>query len=306
MRTARDRAATRDGAHDAGDPPAWNDMIPLHEGHLTASPLETVEPPPGRWILAARAVDTGGRLSEEVRIVAEIGPQRLGDALIWRCPASRGWPGTVAGAVRSDDGRDALEAPPDYTWDDLATWDAWQSWAAGKGGDAAAAIAFAAEPVDIGTALDVALRWAAESVGDVAFEYRVAETEAALADEAWAAYAPGTTVAGRWLQLRWRVTGDGTQVLSLDHLCWSVHAPSAERKLLDRDTAEWEGSAARGREVPVDLGLVTDVHVTLQSVGPGWSWTLDSKNDPTRIRIFDGDGNAADAVVDVVVRGIAA
>ena len=95
-------------------------------------------------------------------------------------------------------------------------------------------------------------------------------------------------------------------MLFLDHLCWSVHAPSAERKLLDRNTADWEGSAAEGRVVPVDLSLVTDIHVTLQSVGAGWSWTLIGKNDPTRIKIFDGDGNAADAVVDVVVRGIAA
>ena len=137
------------------------------------------------------------------------------------------------------------------------------------------------------------------------FEVRTAATEAALAAAAWAAYAPGTTVEGRWLQLRWRVTGDGTQVLFLDHLCWSAHAPSAERKLLDRNTADWAGSAADGREVPVDLALVTDVHLTLQSVGAGWTWTLDSKNDPTRIRIFDGDGNPADAVVDAVVRGIA-
>ena len=290
-----------------GPSPGWEDMTPLHRGHLTASPLETVEPPAGHWVFAARAVDTGGRLSaDDVRIVAALGPQRLGDALIWRCPASQGWPGTTAGALRSDDARDALEAAPAYTWDDLATWEGWQSWAAGAGASAGSAIAFATEPVDIGTALDVALRWAADSVGRVAFEYRAAGTEAALADAAWAAYAPGTTVNARWLQLRWRVGGDGTQVLSLDHLCWSAHAPSAERKLLDRNSAEWQGSAAGGRAVPVDLALVTDVHVTLQSVGPGWSWTLLSKNDPTRIKIFDGDGNPADAVVDVVVRGIAA
>ena len=295
-------------AAQAGTPaPAWEDMTPLHRGHLTASPLETVEPPAGHWVFAARAVDTGGRLSAgDVRIVAELGPQRLGDALVWRCPSAQGWPGTVAGAVRSDDGRDALEAAPGYTWDDLATWDAWASWTAGNGADAAAEIAYTGEPVDIGLALDVALRWAAESLGEVAFEARAAATEAALADAAWAAYVPGTTIAGRWLQLRWRVGGDGAVLLLLDHLCWSVHAPSAERKLLDRNTADWDGSAAEGRIVPVDLGLVTDIHVTLQSVGAGWSWTLVSKNDPTRIRIFDGAGAPADATVDAVVRGIAA
>ena len=299
--------AIRYAPQAAGAAPAWADMTPLHRGHLTASPYETVEPPPGHWIFVARAVDTGGRLSEDdVRIVAELGPQRLGDALIWRCPAAQGWPGTITGAVRSDDARDALEAPGAYTWDDLTTWDAWQSWSAGNGAGAATEIAYATDPVDIGIALDVALRWAAESVGAVTFAYRAAATETALASEAWAEYAPGTTVNGRWLQLRWRVAGDGSAVLSLDHLCWSVHAPAAERRLLDRDTADWEGTAADGRIVPVDLALVTDVQVTLQSVGAGWTWTLLSKNDPTRIGIFDGAGEAADAVVDVIVRGIAA
>ena len=289
-----------------GTPLSWDQLTPLHRGHLTASPLETVEPPPGTWVFAARAIDTGGRLSTgDVRIVAELGPQRQGDALLWRCPSAAGWPGTLANIERSDDGHDALEGAGDYTWDDLTTWDAWQSWGAGNGTGAAAEFAFAAEPVDLGIAFDVALRWSAEIEGDGAFEYRAGDTQAALADAAWTAYTPAVTVRARWLQLRWRVTGDGSRVLSLDHLCWSAHAPGAERKLLDRNTADWEGTAAAGRIVPVDLGVVTDLDVTLQSVGAGWSWTLLSKNNPTRIRIYDGDGNPADAVVDAVVRGVA-
>ena len=289
-----------------GTPLGWDQLTPLHRGHLTASPLETVEPPPGHWVFAARAIDTGGRLSTgDVRIVAELGPQRQGDALLWRCPSAAGWPGRLTDIERSDDGHDALEGAGDYTWDDLTTWDAWQSWGAGNGTAAAAEFAFAAEPVDLGIAFDVALRWSAEIVGDGAFEYRAGDTQAALADAAWTAYTPAVTVRARWLQLRWRVTGDGSRVLSLDHLCWSAHAPGAERKLLDRNTADWQGTAAAGRIVPVDLGVVTDLDVTLQSVGAGWSWTLLSKNNPTRIRIYDGDGNPADAVVDAVVRGVA-
>ena len=289
-----------------GVPLTWEQMTPLHRGHLTASPLETVEPPPGEWVFAARAVDTGGRLShDDVRIVAELGPQRQGDALVWRCPAAAGWPGTIgAGIERSDDGRDALESIGDYTWNDLTTWDAWATWATGNGADGAAEIVYADEPFDLGFAVDVALEWSADVVGDAAFEYRTGATEPALAAASWAPYTPATTVQGRWLQLRWRISGDGTVALGLDHLCWSAHAPAAERKLLDRNTADWQGTAADGRIVPVDLGLVTDLDVTLQSVGAGWSWTLLTKNNPTRIRIYDGAGNPADAVVDVVVRGI--
>ena len=70
-------------------------------------------------------------------------------------------------------------------------------------------------------------------------------------------------------------------------------------------TASWAGSAAAGREVPTTLAHVTDIDLTLQAVGPGWSWALDNKNDPTRIKIFDGDGNPADATVDAVLHGIA-
>ena len=292
-------------AAQGGTPPVWERMTPLHRGHLTASPLETVEPPPGEWVFAARAVDTGGRLSRgDVRIVAALGPQRQGDALVWRCPAAMGWPGTVTGAARSDDGHDALEGLGGYTWNDLATWDAWESWATGNGADGASGFAYAGEPFDFEADFDYALRWSADAAGDIVFEYRTAATRAALAAAAWTGYTPASTVRGRWLQLRWRVGGDGTRPLSLDHLCWSAYAPAVERKLLDRDTSDWQGSAAQGRIVPVDLETVTDLDVTLQSVGAGWSWTLLSKNDPTRIRIYDGAGNPADATVDVIVRGV--
>ena len=290
----------------AGTQVMWQAMMPLHRGHLTASPLETVEPPPGEWIFSARAIDAGGRLSDELRILAELGPQRLGDALLWRCPAATGWPGSIAGAGRSQDGADALEGIGDYTWADLTTWANWQSWGAGNGADAATEIVYTEDPIDLGGPFDVALRWSGETMGNRVFEVRAGTTEAALRAAAWAAYPAGTTVAARWLQVRWRITGDGTVVLSLDHVCWSVHAPAAERKLLDRDTSAWQGTAADGRIVPHDLGLVTDLDITLQSVGAGWSWTLVSKNNPTRIRIYDGAGNPADAVVDVVVRGVEA
>ena len=291
-----------------GVPLTWEQLTPLHRGHLTASPLETVEPPAGVWVFAARAIDTGGRLSEaDVRIVAELGPQRQGDALVWFCPSAVGWPGTLGATIeRSDDGRDALEGLGDYTWNDLTTWNAWESWATGNGTQGPAEIVYEGEPFDLGALFDVELRWTADVVGAAAFEYRAAETQAALAAESWAPYPGSATVRGRWVQLRWRITGDGSLALGLDHLCWSAHAPGAVRKLLDRSTADWQGTAAQGRIVPHDLGLVTDLDVTLQSVGAGWSWTLLTKNGPTRIRIYDGAGDAADASVDVIVRGVAA
>ena len=132
---------------------------------------------------------------------------------------------------------------------------------------------------------------------------RHGDTEAALLAAVWADYEDGTTITARWVQVQWIVTGDGTETLSLDHLCWSVLAPSAVRRLLDVDTANWPGSASAGRVVPHDLSLVSDVDLVLQSVGAGWTWSLESKS-PLTIKIYNGDGNAADAVIDMIIRGI--
>ena len=135
------------------------------------------------------------------------------------------------------------------------------------------------------------------------FQVRYSNTEAALLAATWADYEDGTTITARWVQVQWILTGDGSETLSMDHLCWSVLAPSAIRRLLDVNTANWPGSATVGRVAPHDLSLVSDVDLVLQSVTAGWTWSLESKS-PLTIKIFDGDGNAADAVIDMTIRGI--
>ncbi len=284
----------------------WDTMTPLHDGHLAASPFETVEPPPGHWVFAARSLDTGGRLSEtEQRIVAQLGPQRLGDTLVWDCPSAKGWPGMSEGAARSDDGRDVLTGLSHYTWGHLTSWATWHSWARGPANNRARGrLTYTARPIDVETSLDAALAWQADVTGEAVMEYRSADTIAALRTAPWAAHEPARTVRGRFFQTRWTVTSTHEEPATLDHLCWSVNAPAATRRLLDRNTAEWEGSAEDGRIVPHDLIRVTDVAITLQSVGAGWTWDLASKNNPTRLRIFDGQGNPADATIDAVIRGI--
>ena len=287
--------------------PDWDAMTPLHAGLLTSSPWETNTPGRGRWRFAIRAEDTSRNLSAAAaHIVAELPDPRLGDAILWDCPSAAGWPGTVTGAVRSNDGQDALEGSGAYTWDDLTSWDAWTSWALGDGDDGAKEMVYEAPPIDLGAAVPFALQWDAETQGHVAFQYRTGTDTAALATETWTDYTAGNLVTARHLQLRWRLTGDGTVMLRLDHLCYSLLAPVAEQKFLDVDTATWTGSAAQGRTIPTTLARVTDLDVTLQEVGPGWSWTLASKNNPTRIKIFDGDGNPADATIDATVRGVRA
>ena len=285
--------------------PEWDQMMPLHTGPLTASPYETNTPRAGNWTFAARALDTSGLLSDAVYIRAELPDPRLGDTLLWECPSAEGWPGSATQAVRSEDGTDALEGEGAYAWDDMSTWDDWVSWALGDGDDGAREMIYTAPAVDLGAALTFGLDWSADVAGETTLQARTADTEAALATAPWGDYTPGATRTARWVQLRWRLTGDGTVGLRLDHLCFSVLAPTREERLRDADTAAWAGSAAAGRQIPTQLATVVDVDLTLQSVGAGWSWSLAAKAPPT-VKIFNGDGQPADATVDAVVRGVAA
>ena len=157
-----------------------------------------------------------------------------------------------------------------------------------------------------GAALVFSLDWSADILGAAALEYQAAATEAALAPAAWTAYPAGSTVAGRWIRLRWTVSGDGSEALRMDHLCWAALAPTASRRLFDLDTATLSGTAATGRIVPHDLALVTQVILALQGAVSGYTWAVANKNNPTRIMIWDAAGEPADATVDLELRGVAA
>ena len=106
--------------------------------------------------------------------------------------------------------------------------------------------------------------------------------------------------------MRWLLSGDGSTLLRMDHLCWSIVAPAKEVRILDADTSTWGGSLAAGRRIPTQPGClnVTDVRVTLQSVAYGTTWAVTSKSPPT-LKIWDRDGTPIDATVDVVLTGVA-
>ena len=291
-------------ATTAGSTPSWSAMAPLHNGLLTASPYETNEPQAGNWTFAIRAEDTSGNLSTAANyIIAELSDPRTGNAFLWDCPSAARWPGTIWQATRSNDGLDALEGRGAYTWANLTTWSAWTSWALGDGNDSVTAMSYTTEAIDLGVVLPFSLAWSADTTGTVTFQYRTATTAGGLANATWTTYTANTVITTRHLQLRWRLTGDGSTLLRLDHLCFQILGTGATEKFLDVNTNTWTGSAAAGRTIPTTLSTVTGIDVTLQNVGAGWSWTLLNKTGPS-IKIFNGAGAGADAVVDVIVRGV--
>ena len=247
-----------------GTQPEWDaaGVRALYEGSRR-SPYETVDPPEGGWTFRARAVDTGGRLSAtEAVIHASLGPPRGQDVLVWSCPADEGWPGAIAGGIRDDQGADALEGAAAYTWQDLTTWGAWLTWGAGTGSGAGRAMSYTTLAQDLGTELTFGLAWSGEVNGisrsaaapgpGMVFEARAAATQAALAAAGWTAYGGGK-LTGRYYQLRWRLAGDGSTILRLDHLCYSVLAPTSTEILSDSDPSAW--ATARVGDVAPGLTL---------------------------------------------------
>ena len=286
--------------------PEWDDMTPMHGGILTADHFESTEPQrPGSYQIAVRSVDTSKEVSNPVFIVADLGPTRGLDVLLWECPSAIGWPGTHQRLDRSDDGRDALESNAGYTWADVPTWEDWASWAGGDGSQHLVAAEYDRGILDIGALVSFSVGWQADTSGPVALQIRVAATQAGLPAAAWQTANEAQTFTARWLQVRWRISGDGNTLLALDHLCWRIVAPSSEERLRDIDSANLTASTLRpgGRVLPTTLRTVTDVDLILQSVGPGWSWVLLDKSPPTVI-IYDSAGNTADATIDAVLRGI--
>ena len=302
-------------------PPAWEQMTALFKGWSSEAVVETVEPAQGNWTFVARSRDLGGRLSvEDVRVIAELGPTRRGNALIWDCPSGVGWPGSTTGFSRSDDGTDTLEGAGNYTWGDLTTWDAWVSWGLGNGRQAAREAIYTSPldpPYEMPAVATFGLRYDAAIVATSAtLQYRVSNVKSALARAPWRTYTPGGEITGKYLQVRWILRGDGTQVLRLDHLCVTILAPVATEYYRDVQTSAWVAADSPyepGRVIPTSLA-VTDIDVTIQDVTlPPLVPLLVHKNNPTVLRIVRASATTGtlhrdlhvDALVDVVVRGLA-
>jgi len=66
--------------------------------------------------------------------------------------------------------------------------------------------------------------------------------------------------------------------------------------------------AAGNIRLPItdDFAVIKHVNVTLQSVGPGWSWELIDKNITIgpRIQIYNSTGGLSDALIDARIQGV--
>ncbi|MBL3601307.1 MAG: hypothetical protein JMN25_15820 [gamma proteobacterium endosymbiont of Lamellibrachia anaximandri] len=276
----------------------WNDLSPLHDGLLTASPWETNQLAAGVYTIAIKAVDTTGNKSTNARFVqSTLGDPRIGDALAYESPHLMGWPG-VRTQCTPDDAGLALTALGNYTWDDLTTWDDWLSFAQNP----FTQIAYEHTQIDLSAVAAFTPLVSVESTGNPVIEIDWSEDGATWAG--WQAAPPSITA--RYLKARVTVDQVATEVPQINTMTVISSGKTVSEVVSDSHTSTWGGSAAAGRVVPIakSYAAITSVRLALQSVGPGWTWEILNKNatGPT-IRIYN-NGVAADALVDVEVTGI--
>ena len=300
---------------------AWEQLEPLHNGFLTGDHWETVEPQrAGDYTIAARAVDTSGNLSTESRYDVTFPPTRQGDTLVWDCPsAEEPTPfasGTIVGATISRDARRQLEGNEAYDWASLATttWadvadDAWgKGPASGAGREMSwtsrLPTAAGQKGGDLGAAVDVTFEHEEDATGTVNFEVRVGATPAALAAAAWASSTDAEGAAkvfrgARYFQVRWRITGDGSQVLTLDHCCYSVHAPSATVTLREVAVGMNGKALSASGDYPI-ISVLTDIDVTVHGHSAKYATT---RLSPPSVWVWNSAGGPDNGTVSITLRG---
>jgi len=267
---------------------------------IKTSPWETNQLASGDYQLAIKAVDTGGRESENAKYISSsLGDPRIANALIVEDHYRLGWPGTKTDChVESDTGYLAPDGQD--TWADLTTWSAWTGWNLNP----VTSMVYTTDVIDVGASVVYEPIVTAQiDGGTLTIEERHGET--GTPDGTWSSWtAVGGTVEARYVQVR--VTAATPAVTGLESMQVILSANTIEEVISDLDTSTI--SAPTGSfNVPLNktFSLITSVQMALQNTGAGWTWEVINKSTSgPLIKIYNGSGTLADATVDIVVKGL--
>lgn len=277
----------------------WSAMIPLHIGYLTASPFESNQLNAGSYTFAIKAFDDGGVESVNARfIVADLGDPRLAGVLLNVLPRTQGWPGTKTNCnIQSGQ----LVASNQGSWDDLTTWGDWTQWV----DDPFLTISYEHPVIDLGASVPFTPLVDVSANGTVTIEESHSDD-----DVTYSSWAPvGSLITARYIKVRaTNVMASGIGIISNMNI--KLTAQSQEEDMNDIDTELLAGSYRIGVgdiRLPIakSYTLITQVGISLQNVGPGWSWEIIDKDATVgpRIKIYNASNALDDAVIDAFVRG---
>ncbi len=276
----------------------WADLSPAHDGILTSSPWETNQLTAGQYTFAIKAIDDSGIESANAAfVIADLGNPRLAGVLVSVLPHTQGWPGTKTGC-HVEDG--SLVANSTATWDSITSWNSWTAW----NNSPVSPIYYEPPVIDVGGVLPFT------PIVDVIANGTVLVQESHSNDNvtytSWAT--AGSLISARYVKVRITVTSAG--IASIDLANIKLSAESISEEINDLSTSSLSGAYRIGVgdiRLPKAkaYSLITQVQVSLQNVGAGWSWELIDKSTTTgpRIKIYNASNALADASIDAFIRG---
>lgn len=282
----------------------WANMDPLHEGVLTQSPHEFNSLAEGAYRFAVKACDRGGRESDNaVYVIADLPARRLGAILRTDNPRGQGWPGTLTNC-RIEPSDNSLVGTTNTTWTTASgTWDSYnETWFF----DTVDSFTYQFSTIDLGTILSVNIDVQATTEYGSTTSTEVRYSDDDVTYSAWVNINSAGLISGRYLQVKITVTNTG-DIPKLNNMNIYVGGDSIVDyfRLLDTSGLTKENDGVR---IPIrsDFQQITDVNISLQSVGANASWEfidLDETNGPL-IKMYDGNGNYIYPTISAQVIGV--
>lgn len=278
---------------------SWEEMTKMNDGLITSSPFENNQIEAGLYTFAVKAVDTSNIYSLNANfIVADLAEQRLAGVLYSQLPRNYGWPGTKTNCFVSRDNAN-LTPNDNSTWADLTTWDAWTQWP----DDPATLISYQHPTIDLGSSVPIVPVITAIADGEVVIEER--HSADGITFTSWEV--AGGLLNTRYVEIRATVSG---ALPILQGLNIQLSGNSLTEEVNDLDTAILTGDFRLGvGDIRIPFGspflVISQIQITLQNVGPGWSYEIVDKDVATgpRLKIYNADLEPADAVIDCFIRG---
>lgn len=282
----------------SGGSGTWATMTDMHVGFVAQSPFESNQFPGGVFTFAIKTVDKLGNLSaSEKYITATLGDPRLGGVLYGVFPNEIGWPGTVTSCFR--DGT-ILSADGD-PWSTRTAWSTWTTWNQVP----VTPIQYDHSTIDLGASVPFVPLITATGTGTL-----TTTISTSIDNITYSTYAapPTTPITKRYIKVRVSCAGTNAAINTLAILLDGNEKKDSIQDLLTSTLTGANRIAVGDIRLPLTKTYITitQVRVTLQNTGAGWSWELIDKavaNGP-RIKIYNAANALADATIDAEIIGV--
>lgn len=270
---------------------------------VAASPWETNSLAAGDYQIAIKAVDTGGRESDNANYISSsLGDPRIENALIVRNDGRLGWPGTKTDCY-ADTATQWLLPDGDGTWADLSTetWASWLEW----NFDPVSSMEYETEAIDLGAIVNFDPLVSVTAGGSVT----ITETHSDNGSSWSSPAAVGDALTTRYIKIKVAITNP--ELDGITNMQIILSADTIEEEITDWDTSN-DGAPVGDFRLPItkNYTLITTVQIALQNVGSQFTWEVIDKDATLgpNIKIWDNGATPSpaltDCTIDAVVKGL--